>query len=249
MLHVRFLVFDCVLDLYSVRWVLSFKVLRSTHFWNLGTTTTLRDRLFFHDSRLMLRYLSTATDATNKETTVINDNPKSRYRWRQPAHQLTLDGDTPLSPEELKQMVHKKMRQSLGAVADMHLSADHARETIVGLAGILDKNNIAYDTHTYEFLLSAYAKSGDYKMIMPLLEEMLDKEIRPKPSFFHRAFGVSVYPLYDHHDMELILLIMIACSTFWSSQTDGQIERDIQTLWIQPKCSKSSSGDDSLHVQ
>ncbi|CDS09294.1 hypothetical protein LRAMOSA10654 [Lichtheimia ramosa] len=155
------------------------------------TTATLRDRLFFHDSRLMLRYLSTATDTTNKEKTVINNNPKSRYRWRQPAHQLTLDGDTPLSPEELKQMVHKKMRQSLGAVADMHLSADHARETIVGLAGILDKNNIAYDTHTYEFLLSAYAKSGDYKMIMPLLEEMLDKEIRPKPSFFHRAFGLA----------------------------------------------------------
>lgn len=126
-----------------------------------------------------------------KET---NNKGKRRHRWRQPAHQLTLDGgDTPLSPEELKQIIHKKMQQSLGAIADMALPAAHTRETILGLADILDKNNIPYDAHTYEFLLSAYAKSHDYSIIMPLLEEMLDKGILPKPSFFHRAFGVRCH--------------------------------------------------------
>lgn len=80
-------------------------------------------------------------------------------------------------------------------VLDDSSARNHGHKTtltkILQLAQELRQKGAAFDTETYEHILSAYAKGGEDQSHM-LYKQMTAQGIKPSRTFFHKALQVNI---------------------------------------------------------
>ena len=87
------------------------------------------------------------------------------------------------------------MKQTIELASINRISNRVAVNRVLALASKLDQANVRLDENTYELILRVYARAGDIDQVMPLLNDMIDSNVRPTVKFFENSLQVRASQL------------------------------------------------------